>query len=60
MFCVLMAIIVVLQVIIITFGGFVFGNYPQYGLTLKQWGLSVSLGGFRWPLGQDRWLLACC
>jgi hypothetical protein len=60
MFCILLCIIVVLQIIIITFGGFVFGNYPEYGLTLKQWGLSVSMGVLRLRLEQDLWLWDCC
>jgi len=33
--------IFIIQIIIVTFGGFVFGVYPEYGLTIKQWGLSV-------------------
>lgn len=53
-FYMIVLLILVLQIVIITFGGFVFGVYPHYGLTIKQWLLSVTIYLFRLHSGLDR------
>ena len=44
MFLTIIASIVVLQVIIVTFGSLAFGVYRFYGLTIHQWLISVAFG----------------
>jgi hypothetical protein len=39
----IVAIIVGLQVLIVTFGGVAFGLYSYYGLTIEQWGISIGI-----------------
>ena len=52
LFYVLISIIIIIQITVIIFGGFVLGIYPEYGLTLRQWGLSVLCILFRLLLVQ--------
>ena len=41
-FCILVAVILGIQIVIVTFGGYQFGLYPL-GLTIEQWGISVII-----------------
>lgn len=42
----IVAIIVVLQIILVTFTGMAFGVYANYGLTIEQWGISIFIGSW--------------
>jgi len=46
LFLVIIGIIVVLQVLLITFTGMAFGVYANFGLTVQQWGISILIGSF--------------
>ena len=46
MFLTIIASIVVLQIIIVTFGSLAFGVYRFYGLTIQHWMISVAFGVF--------------
>ena len=43
---IIILIIVVLQIILVTFAGVAFGVYSNYGLNPAQWGISVLIGSF--------------
>ncbi len=44
MFLIIVAGIIVLQIILVTFTGAAFGVYSNYGLTIQQWLISVGIG----------------
>lgn len=44
MFLTIIASILVLQIIIVTFGSIAFGVYRFYGLTIQHWLISVAFG----------------
>ena len=46
LFLIIVAVIVVLQVLLVTFTGMAFGVYANYGLTIQQWGISILIGSF--------------
>jgi hypothetical protein len=46
MFLVIIAIIIVLQIILVTFTGMAFGVYNNFGLTIEQWGICILIGSF--------------
>lgn len=46
LFVIIIGIIIVLQVLLVTFTGMAFGVYDNYGLTAQQWGISILIGSF--------------
>lgn len=42
----MLVIIVCLQLLLVTFAGFAFGVYSNFGLTPQQWGISILIGSF--------------
>ena len=46
LFVIIIGIIVILQVLLITFTGVAFGVYANNGLSAQQWGISILIGSF--------------
>ena len=46
LFLIILLVIVVLQIMLITFTGMAFGVYANFGLTIQQWAISVLIGSF--------------
>lgn len=45
-FLIIVATILILQILLVTFTGIAFGVYPNFGLTIHQWLLSILIGSF--------------
>lgn len=43
---IILGVIIVLQIILVTFTGMAFGVYANFGLTIQQWGISILIGSF--------------
>lgn len=42
----ILGIIIVLQVLLVTFTGVAFGVYANFGLTIQQWGICILIASF--------------
>jgi magnesium-transporting ATPase (P-type) len=50
LFCIIIFVIIVLEILIITFGGRFFQVYQYYGLNPIQWVISVGIGALAIPV----------
>jgi len=46
LFLIIIGVIIVLQIILVTFTGMAFGVYANFGLTIQQWGTCILIGSF--------------
>lgn len=46
LFLIILVIIIVLQILLVTFTGMAFGVYANFGLTIQQWGICILIGSF--------------
>lgn len=46
LFLIIIGVIIVLQMILVTFTGMAFGVYANFGLTIQQWGICILIGSF--------------
>lgn len=46
LFLIIIGVIIVLQIILVTFTGMAFGVYANFGLTIQQWGICILIGSF--------------
>ena len=51
MFLIIVATIVVLQILLVTFGSKAMGVYSYYGLTIQQWLISLAIGSISLIVG---------
>ena len=60
LFWIIVAVIVVLQILVVTFGGRFFQLYKYGGLTIVQWLISVGIGALTLPVSVLLRLLPFC
>lgn len=46
LFLAIVGVIIVLQLLLVTFGSIAFGVYSYFGLTIQQWLICVSIFGY--------------